>query len=264
MCMNVITCKLPDFDQLQILPLADLHLGDIHSDGKKILEWLDYIKNTENCYTILNGDLMDTATRTSVGAGVYQAAIQPMEQLNQCVKLFGPLAEAGKILAVTGGNHEARIFKNDGLDTTQMMCNQLGLGEIYSSTSALLYVQFGRQSGYKKHWPMTYTIYCVHGSGAGGRKEGGKINRLTELANIIDADIYIHSHTHTPAIVRNSFYRTFVPGHSVNKVDRLFINTSASLEYPGTYGEFFSYKPNSLETPLLILNGRKREMRAIL
>ena len=259
MCMNVIFNKLPEFDQLQILPLADLHIGDIHSDGKKINEWLAYIRDTENCYTILNGDLMDTAIKTSIG-DTYGATLQPMQQLQQCVKIFEPIKD--KILAVTAGNHEARIYKTDGLDTTQLMCNQLGIPEKYSPASVLIFVQFGRQSGYKKYWPMTYTLYCAHGTG-GGRKEGGKINRLVELASIIDADIYIHSHTHTPAIIRNGYYRTFIAGHSVKKVDRLFVNTSASLDYGG-YGEFQNYKPNSLETPLIFLDGHKRDMKAIL
>lgn len=256
--MKVIKHKLGDFEQLQILPLADLHIGDIHSNGQKIMEWLKYIEETPNCYTILNGDLMDTAIKTSIG-DTYGATLRPMEQLQQCVKLFDPIK--GKILAVTGGNHEARIYRSDGLDVTQMMCSQLGL-ECYSPESALIFVQFGKQNASRHYWPMLYTIYCVHGSG-GGRKEGGKINRLVDLSSIIDADIYLHSHTHLPAIVRNSYYRVDTQKKCTVKVDRLYLNTSSSLDYGG-YGEVQSYKPNSLETPMIILDGRKRGMRAVL
>lgn len=257
--MKVIKHKLPEFKELQILPLADLHIGDIHSNGGKIKEWLDYIEHTENCYTILNGDLMDTATRTSIG-DTYSQTYNPMKQLEQCVKLFGPIKD--KVLCITGGNHEARIWKTDGIDTTGLMAAQLQLDEVYSPESAIIFVSFGRQSGNKSYYPITYAIYCVHGGG-GGRMEGAKVNRLVQLGNIIDADIYLHSHTHSPAIVRNSFYRTDTPHKCIEKVDRLFINTSSSLDYGG-YGEFNSYKPNSLETPLIILNGYKRGMRAVL
>ena len=41
-----------DFKELQILPLADLHLGDIHSDGKKILESVEYIRSQTPCSDI--------------------------------------------------------------------------------------------------------------------------------------------------------------------------------------------------------------------
>ena len=109
---------------------------------------------------------------------------------------------------------------------------------------------------------MLYSIYCVHGSG-GGRKEGGKINRVVDLASIIDADIFLHSHTHMPAIVRNAYFRVDTRKCTANKVDRLFINTSSSLDWGG-YGEAQSYKPNSLETPLILLDGHKRGMRAVL
>lgn len=257
--MKVIKHRLGDFEQLQILPLADLHIGDIHSNGQKILEWLKYIEDTPNCYTILNGDLMDTAVKTSIG-DTYGATLRPMEQLQQCVKLFEPIRE--KVLAVQGGNHEARIYRNDGLDVTQMFCNQLQIGELYSPESAIIFLQFGKQSSHMRCWPMMYTIYCVHGS-SNGRKEGSKANRLADLANIIDADIYLHSHTHLPMIMRNSYFRVDIQKKCTVKVDRLFLNTSSSLGYGG-YGEVQSYKPNSLETPLIILDGHKRGMRAVL
>lgn len=257
--MKVISHSLPEeFDELQILPLADLHLGDIHSDFKKIQEWIDYIQNTPNCYTILNGDLMDTAIKTSIG-DIYGASLQPMAQLEQCVKLFGGISH--KCLAVLPGNHEARIYKNDGLDMTQIMCNQLQIGDRYSPTSALLFVRFG-QSHEEHPRKACFTIYCVHGAG-GGRQEGGKINRLMQLSSIVDADIFVHSHTHLPAIVKNSYFRVSMSNSSVKKVDRLFVNTSSTLDYGG-YGEVQCYKPNSIETPMIILNASKHTARAIL
>ena len=257
--MKVIKHKLGDFKQIQILPLADLHIGDIHSDGKKITEWLTYIRENENCFCILNGDLMDTATRSSIG-DVYSQAYNPMLQLEQCVRIFEPIKD--KILAVLPGNHENRIWKADGIDTTAMMCSQLGIEDRYSSASAIIFVTFGRQNGKRDYYPMTYSIYCVHGSG-GGRLPGSKVSRVVALADIIDADVFVHSHSHMPAVVKNSYYRTFAPRRSIELIDRLFINTSSSLEYGG-YGEVQSYRPNSLDTPLILLDGTKRGMKAVL
>ena len=248
-----------DFNELQILPLADLHLGDIHSDGKKILEWIEYIKNTPNCYFLLNGDICDTAIRSSIG-DIYGASLQPMQQLEQAVKLFGDIAD--KCLAILPGNHEARIYKSDGLDLTQLIATQLQIGERYSPASALLFIRFGKGSGNNHFLPVTYTMFCVHGSG-GGRMESGKIGRLMQLASIVDADIYVHSHVHLPAIVKNSYFRVCLTNSSVQKVDKLFINTSSSIDWGG-YGEVQCYKPNSIETPLIILDGTKHYARAIL
>lgn len=257
--MKVISHILGDHKEIVILPLADLHLGDIHSDYKKIVEWLDYVKNTPNAYAILNGDLMDAATRYSIG-DVYGQNLKPMQQLEQCVKLFEPIKK--KILAVLPGNHELRIYKQDGIDTTLMMCNQLGIADRYSPESAVVFARFGKHNTHRHGAMVCYSIYCVHGSG-GGRTEGAKINRLTQLASIVDCDIYIHSHSHLPAVTKLCFYRLHPNNHSVNKVDKLFVNTSAFLEYGG-YGELASYKPSCTDTPRIILNGSKRDMKAIL
>lgn len=251
---------MDNFEELRILPLADLHLGDIHSDFKRVQEHIEYIKSNPNVFCILNGDLMDAAIKSSIG-DTYGASLQPMAQLEQCVKIFEPIKD--KILAVLPGNHEARIYRSDGLDLTQIMCNQLGIGDKYSPASALLFVRFGRDQAHGHHKRrVLYTIYCVHGSG-GGRMEGGKVNRLMQLASIVDADIYVHSHTHLPAIVRTSFFRACSCNNSVDKVDKLYINTGSTLDYGG-YGEIQSYKPASLETPIIILDGTRRRMRAVL
>lgn len=259
--MKVIKHNLSaDFKEVSILPLADLHLGDIHSDYKRIQTWISYLKDTENAFCILNGDLMDAAIASSIG-DTYGASLQPMEQLKECAKLFEPIAD--KILAVLPGNHELRIYKSDGLDLTEVFCSQLGIADRYSPTSALLFVRFGKDEGSgRRYRPVMYSIFCVHGSGS-GRTEGAKVNRLTQLAAIVDADVYIHSHVHTPAIVKNAYYRVSPSNSSVCKVDKLFINTASALEYGG-YGELQSYKPNSLDTPIIHLDGTRKRATAAL
>lgn len=257
--MKVIKTVLPEHKEICILPLADLHLGDIHSDFRRVREWLDYLAATDNAYCILNGDLMDAAIASSIG-DTYGASLQPMEQLRQCVRLFEPIRD--KILAVLPGNHEARIYKSDGLDLTEIMCSQLGIAERYSPSSALLFVRFGRHYREQHARPVCYTIYCVHGSG-GGRKEGGKVQRLVDLAGIVDADVYIMSHTHQPAVVKQAFFRVSAANSSVSKVDKLFVNTASTLDYGG-YGELQSFKPASLDTPVIRLDGTRRRAAATL
>ena len=55
--MKVIKHDLGKFDELHILPLADTHIGDIHSDFKRLREQLDWVLAEENRFVILNGDL---------------------------------------------------------------------------------------------------------------------------------------------------------------------------------------------------------------
>ena len=258
--MKAIKCDLPYAETIELHPMSDLHIGDANCDYKSILARIEHIKNTPNAYCILDGDLMDTAIASSIG-DTYGATIQPMEQLNHCVKLFEPIKD--KILAVLSGNHERRVYKADGLDTTLLMCNQLGITEKYTPTTALLFVRFGKTQTHGHHnRPQLYTIYVTHGSG-GGRREGGKVNRLADLASIVDADIYITGHTHLPLLFKEGFYRTSGANSSVALVDKLFVNTAASLDYGG-YGDIQGFKPASKQSPVIHLSGTKREMIASL
>lgn len=243
-----------ELDEIEIHPLADLHIGDMCCEYKRILEELDYIKNTPNCYCVLDGDLMDTAIASSIG-DTYSSTHNPMEQLQECVNLFAPIKD--KIIAVVGGNHENRIYRQDGIDITQLMCSQLGISDRYSPTTALVFIRFGDD---KKHRKVCYSLYMTHGNG-GGRKEGGKINRLADLAGIVDADIYLMAHVHQPAAFRNRFYRCDPQNSSAQLVEHLFVNTAAWLNYGG-YGDKQSYKPASTINPTIILDGHKKRASA--
>lgn len=258
--MKAIRCDLPYAERIELHTLADLHIGDACSDFKLIQERIEHIKKTPNAYCILDGDLMDTAIASSVG-DTYGANLQPMEQMKQCVKIFEPIKD--KILAVLPGNHEDRVYKTDGIDLTALLCAQLGISEKYSPTTALLFVRFGRcgdKGGGHNKVPQLYTIYVTHGAG-GGRKEGGKVNRLADLACIVDADIYIHAHTHLPLVFKNSYYRSHRGRSTVELVEKLFVNTSAALNYGG-YGDRAGFKPTSKSAPVIYLDGLKHEMQA--
>lgn len=249
---------------LEIVPFADLHIGDKHCDNDLIKEKIEYVKNNENVYCVLNGDILNNSTKTSVG-DVYSEKLTPMDQLALACALFEPIKD--KILCVTTGNHEARSWKMDGIDLMKMLCIQLHIEDRYANESALVFLRFGTESrgqkeskGSGKTRMVCYTLFITHGSG-GGRREGGKLNTLADMASIIDADIYIHSHTHLPLVMKQAFYRTDSRNSSVALVNKLFINTSAMLDYGG-YGEVFEFKPASKDNPHIFLSGTKRQFTA--
>ncbi len=258
--MKAIKCDLPYAEQMELHIMADRHFGDPHSDYRATVAQIEHILNTPNAVCVLGGDLMDAAIASSVG-DTYGASLQPMEQLKQCVKLFKPLADKGKIVAVVPGNHEHRIYKQDGIDVTALMCSQLGIEDRYSNTTALLFIRFGKRGDSAHHGRrQLYTVYVCHGNG-GGRRPGGKINRLVDLAGIVDADIYVMGHTHMPAIVRESFFRVSSANSSVSQVEKLFVNTSAALKYGG-YGDTQGFTPSSTRAPVIYLSGTEHDMWA--
>lgn len=263
--MKTIKIDLPrELSSVELHTFADEHIGDEHCDLKRLLQRIEYVKNTPSAYCILNGDIIDNATRTSIG-DTYMQEFNPMEQLRRAVELFEPIKE--KILCITHGNHENRTYKKEGINLSALIASQLGLGDRYTPTSAVLFIRIGESSkkiketnGSGKVRQICYTAYILHGSG-GGRKEGAKAIRLADMASIIDTDIYIHSHTHLPMIMKQGFHRIDPRNNTVAFVTKLFVNTAANLNYGG-YGEAGEFKPTSKDTPVIYLSGTKKSYEA--
>ena len=256
--MKVIKADLPqDINTLELHIFADEHIGDDCCDIPRLKARINDVASKPNAYCILNGDILDYASRSSIG-DIETREFNIMGQLEKAIELFTPIKD--KIIAITNGNHENRGYKKEGFDISKMIAMQLGLGDIYTPASAIIFLRFGKTSSTRHNRPQLYTIYVNHGSG-GGRKEGAKAIRLADMASVIDADIYIHSHTHLPMIMKQGFFRIDTTNSSVANTTKLFVNTAANLDYGG-YGEAQEYKPNSKDTPVIYLSGSKREMTA--
>lgn len=116
--------------------LSDWHIGDNSCDMALIKAEVEHIKATPNAYCILNGDLCNTALKTSV-SDIYSEKLSPMEQLNMCVELLEPIKE--KILLITSGNHENRTYKSDGIEIMRLIARQLDCEDRYCGEGGVLF-----------------------------------------------------------------------------------------------------------------------------
>lgn len=258
--MRAIRADLPkDLDEIELLVLADYHYADPNSDHGLIKRDIDYVAAHDNAYCVLAGDLMNCAIKSSV-SDIYGDTLPPMDELSICEDLMRSIAH--KIIGIVGGNHEARHYKTNGVDMTRILARQLGVEDKYSPDTALIFLRLGEDAHRKHHHrPVLYTIYLTHGSG-GGRKEGGKIQRLVDLSSIVDADCYIMGHTHLPASLKTSFARPSAANSSITYCTKLYINSAAKLDYGG-YGDVSGFRPNCKDTPRILFSGVDKSMRAI-
>lgn len=233
--------------------LADLHIGDPLCDEKEIQRRINIIEGDPYAAVILNGDIMNTATRSGV-SDVYGEVLSPMQQVDHMVKMLDRIKT--KIVGVTSGNHEGRIYKDSGIDTTAFACKELGVIDRYCPEGILVFIRFGRKPGHGRHKNQNqkqwYSCYACHGSG-GGRKEGAKAIRLADMASIVSADIYIHSHTHAPMAFPINHFRSDPINCSAREVTALHVNTDATLSYGG-YGQRGEYKPAGHAFYRIVLN----------
>ena len=101
--VNVYDAK--DLEKLTLVLMGDEHIGSKYYDERT------HLKNVEWCYEngipiILMGDEMETATKQSVGAGVFEQDDIVQGQLEKAVEIYKPLADEGLIIGVHIGNHE--------------------------------------------------------------------------------------------------------------------------------------------------------------
>ena len=262
--MHVIKVDLPrSIDKLTILPISDTHFGDAHADEELLRKRIEFIRDNENVYTILCGDILNNATRGGV-SDVYGERYSPMKAIQYAVKLFEPIKH--KVLGIVDGNHEARTYKDSGICLGQIIAEELGLADKYCSEGLFVFLRFGQvrngkheTNGSGERRKVCYTVYFSHGNG-GGKKPGSKLNALEDLAGIVDADCYISGHVHLPGNFKECFFRVDARNSIVTNVEKTFVSLSAYLNYGG-YGQRMGFKPASLSAPIVVFDGTKKDIK---
>jgi predicted phosphodiesterase len=259
--MKCIKNNLPkELSRIEIEIFSDLHLGSRKCDYEEIKNRIERVKNNEHVYAIILGDVLNNSTKSSVG-DVYSEELTPMQEVQKATMMFEPIKD--KILGVCSGNHERRSYKTEGIDLLYFMCAELGIADKYDYCSCLLFIRMGidstRAKDGKNSRQICYTLYMTHGDGQGGRTVGGKANGLQRRGQIVDADIVVTGHTHAPLSFRDCCYRIDYQNSTVTIKEQLFVNASATLNYE-EYAELYGMKPSSKQSPVLVLNGKKKEV----
>lgn len=255
--MKVIKRDLgEDFKYIKVLALSDFHIGDRLCNLKLIKTVLQEVKDSDDTFMILNGDLVNNATKNSV-SDVYSEQLTPTEAVLKLCDLLEPVKD--RILVIHPGNHENRTMKEDGIDIIRLVAKQLGIEDRFSEGWWYLYLTLGLGP---KGRPVMYTITGVHGYG-GGRKNGGKINNLVEMGDKVIADVYVMGHTHTPIITRNTIYTPDFQHRTLVKRDKYYLMTNSFLDYGG-YGETMGFTPSTTEHQEMVLDGTKKLVKIIM
>jgi len=176
-------------NEKKLMGVGDLHYKTLGSDVKYFEGTIDYIKKT-NTAIILMGDMLENATRYSIGAGVYEQYIPPMEQLYDVCEMLSPIKK--QILAVICGNHEYRTFKESGFNPAQIMADKLSAP--YCGFETFLRIWAKKQK---------YIIYGTHGA-TGARFAWTKMKALDDLMRYINADVIMYGHTHDTLIKKTT------------------------------------------------------------
>lgn len=255
--MKIITHNIKSNDDIRIIPFADLHIGSAKCNLTLIKEQVEKVRKDKNTYAIIVGDLINNSTKNSVG-DVFSEKLSPMEQMEVACDIFEPIKD--KIIAITAGNHERRSYKYDGVDLTAFFAMKLGLEKVYDYVAPMVFISVGFDA--HKRCSNVYAMYITHGDGANGRLVGGKANSLERRGNIIDADIIVVGHTHTPMTFKESHISVNRNAKTCMEVETTFVNCGATLDYEG-YAELYGMRPSSTAQPEIILGGKKKDVKVL-
>lgn len=233
-------------------PVSDIHHGAAESNTPLLMETLERIWEDKDAVILLNGDLVEAATRDSVGTGVYDQNINAQEQLEWVVATFKPFADQGRIIGATNGNHEDRIAKSTGIDITR----------VYAQMLQVPYFKHGGHFKFKAG-DQNYHAYFTHGA-SGARLPYTKIKGVLDLARFVDADLYGMGHVHDLQAHTQEYRRISNKNGNVEIVPKVFILTGHYLNYENSYAQMKSMIPSRQGTPKVTLREGKRDIRVTL
>jgi len=246
----------PDFDEVVGVVLSDLHFGNPYCSVKHFTRTLDYIKRTDNCVVWLNGDLLEAVTKQSKG-DIYTQNLTPQQQRDDVLDLLMPIKE--KILGMTTGNHEQRIYNETGVDLSEDIAKALGVP--YRPEGMLFKLSFGKGNEWHKESPFVFWGYMTHGYG-GARTKGAKAIKVERVGSWIPrCDFVAMSHDHVvnvaPEITFDFDNRGYYgkDGFLSGKIiahRKMLVKTNSFLRWGG-YAESGGFPPSDLSTPLIML-----------
>lgn len=247
--------------QLQIVPISDCHYGNHLFSEHHFIRTIRRINSKSNIYTILNGDLCECTTKNSIG-DIYNQTVPPGKQMDWIIDRLRPIKD--KILGITMGNHEQRIWRESGIDICHEIAQALGVP--YRPEGITIRIIFGSGSEGHIGRPYIYDIYATHGFG-GARTKASKAVKVERTAHYIHADAYLMSHDHDVNVAPDNY---LIPTSSATDVGKkwkvgkfyahrkMLIKTNAYLKWGG-YGEMKGFAPVDLETPLITLMGEGKK-----
>lgn len=261
---------LPDFEMIEhrfyggqdikIIPIADLHLGSPECMEEEFLQFVDNVKNSENTFVTLGGDLLNNGIKSSVSS-VYCEKYMPSQAKRMVAKMLEPIRD--RILCAVCGNHEARSKRETDTDITLDIMSKLDLEHLYRENIAFVNVRLGLPRGTDSEISSSarpsYFLVVVHGNG-GGMLTGGAVNRAERFGVVLDgADALILGHTHKPFITQPGKISIDRSNLCVSVKPFMVISATSWLRYGG-YAAQKMLNPTTFAIQTLTLSGKGKKM----
>lgn len=257
----------PNLDHIYIVPLGDLHIADpagiggythiknrvVYNDlTKKFQDMLSWMIENKNVYSVLMGDIFDTALKNSI-SNTYKAQYDIDDAKDYATEILIPFAKTGRLIGGIDGNHENRLYRDAGNSLVKDLCKRLGFGITYfHSQCGYLFLKVGNNKDYKtdKYRPYDYSVMFHHGRG-GGSTSGGKLNSVNKMIRMAPADLYIMGHVHATIAEKQRYIEKDI------RTGKLFFK-KRYLMIAGCWLGYANYAIEGMYPPAVVGVGRAR------
>ena len=232
-------------DYAEVIFIGDCHYGSPQFDQPRFLKMIEYCLKSK-IYIFLMGDLIEMATRDSVGAGIYEQKHIGQDQYEQMIEWLRPLAEKKFILGILTGNHEERVYKSTGVNITKLFARELKIK--YLGNASWSRFKVGNQH---------YNIYALHGR-TGSRFDGTALLALERISTAFFCDLICMGHVHK--MISSTVIIQKIENNLVREHKKTLLITGSYLKYDDGYAQTVGLPISKLGSPTVKFYSTKKDI----
>jgi len=233
---DIVDIEIKTKHNILLIPTADWHIGAKWVWYDRLENDIDFIRDTVNVYTGLNGDFCDNINSSPFRSKAREQTLTVQQQKAFAETYIKQLK--GKALWFLNGCHDEWSHDSDGFDLAQYLAAKEQFG-YYMGHNGWIRLKVGN---------VTYKLFVTHNTINNSRiNEGHGLKWVCMRGG--GFDIGIQAHKHTPHV--EDF---------ILRKKRRYLLTCGSYKGPDRYGSKKGYSPLKLEIPGIILNPDEKEV----
>lgn len=239
-----IFITVPDkFETIQLGPLYDSHIGSDQHDEKLFDEHINWLAATPNAFTWNGGDAFENKTPHEGHMGIGESA--PEDQLTVATRKFGKIRH--KMFVSLLGNHEARTFKQSGMDSAKRLAENLDVPYFIDYAFVTL------------NWRGNhFRLMLHHGTGGNAQTPGAQRNSARKELDWFKPDILWTGHLHQSLVDPVCVYDTNQATGEVYERDMIVVQSPSYQKHFGGFTAGRRMRPGVRGMNVLILNENGR------
>lgn len=227
---------------LTIRPSGDWHIGHINCRYDIIQNYLKTLNETNR--GLLMGDLLECATKDSIGKGLFETNMTPAKQRDLVIQMIEPYAKY--IDGCVIGNHEERIVKDTSIDLLEDICKTLKIP--YHHYRGIVRYSWNE---------VCYLIHIWHGAG-GGSTTATALKNAEALSYKTFAHVYCIGHFHKLGTSDKVYNQPSPRTKTILKIPQHFVLCGSALAMDEGYADMKALDERQLGFPIIQLNGEKK------